>query len=292
MVLRTPPQLIAAAAAALVALSCSGGGSTPASPVVVVPAPTPVATPVADAEPVASSCTLGAGQATASCSKGAPQLGEAIEAAIDKLIREKPAIFDLNEESAAGSRQYRVLDKQAYLDGVVANLQTANLCAERSLDREGVVAKSSNAFSEEWDILTSKGFIRRGGYSYLQSCQPASFPVDAADLISFVWVGIFAFECNPGVTPPPSEEKRIPLGCDVYITATPKLLNRLDVPSWIHGSDVTWWVRDGEQLISVEDDWRYGNEFNRLLRPKGTGYFSICATVQDKRGCFNANIVP
>ena len=293
MHMRLSPQLRAASAAVLLAVSVScGGGSTPASPI-VVPAPTPTPAAIADAPPAAAgSCPLGGGEATAACSKSKPQLGPAVEAAIDKLIAEKPSLFNTQEESSPGNGQYRVLDPAAYYDGVLANLRAAGLCTERSLDREAIVVKSSNAFSEQWDILTSKNFILRGGYSYQQSCEPAAFPVEPADLVSFIWVGLFAFECNPGVTPPPADLKQIPLGCDVYITATPKMLNRADVPDWIHGRDVTWWVRDGADLFSVDEDWRYGNEFNRLLRPKHTGYFSICASLYDKKGCYNATIVP
>jgi hypothetical protein len=288
--LRRPPQLLFAAAA-LLALSCGGGGTPVAPTPVAAPAPVVTASPAPDTASAAASCPLGMGDATAACSKTSPQLTAALEAAIDRLVREKPALFNTNDEQGAGTGQYRVLDREAYLDGLVANLRAAGLCAERSLDRERVVAKSQNAFSEEWDVLSSQGFIRRTSYAYQQSCQPASFPVAAEDLVSFVWVGVFAFECNPGTTAP-TEPRVLPLACDAYITATPKLLNRRDVPSWIHGSDVKWTVRDGADLISVEDDWRYGNDFNRLIRPKGVGYFSICATVLGKQGCWNANITP
>jgi hypothetical protein len=289
--LRRPSQIVSAAVAALLALSCGGGGTPVASTPVPTPAPVVTSSPAPDAGSAAGSCPLGMGDPAAECSKASPLLTAALETAIDELVREKPALFNKSDEQGAGSGQYRVLDAEAYLDGLVANLRAAGLCADRSLDRERVVAKSSNAFSEEWDVLSSQGFIRRSSYAYQQSCQPASFPVAPADLVSFVWVGVFAFECNPG-TMPPTEPRVLPLACDAYMTATPKLLNRRDVPPWIHGADVKWTVRDGADLISVEDDWRYGNEFNRLIRPKHTGYFSICATVLGKMGCWNANITP
>jgi hypothetical protein len=257
-----------------------------------VATPTPVvsATPVPDSASAASSCPLGTGDVTAACSKTSPKLTAAVEAAIDTLVRQKPALFNTSEEQGGG--QYRVLDEEAYLDGLVANLRAAGLCAERSLDRERVVVKSTNAFSEEWDVLSAQGFIRRTSYAYQQSCEPASFPVAAADLISFVWVGFFSLECNPGTTAPGIGDRLLPLACDGYVTATPKQKNGRDVPSWIHGNDVVWHVRDGAELISVDTDWRYGNEFNRVLRPKGVGYFSICATVLGKMGCLNARTTP
>jgi hypothetical protein len=284
--------LLPVAAAVLLAVSCGGGGSTASSPGPLPTAtPVPAPTPTPDGGTSASTCPLGIGDVTAACSKTSPQLTVAVEAAIDRLVGARPTLFNTSEEQGAGTRQYRVLDAEAYLDGLVANLRAAGLCAERSLDRERLVVKSSNAFSEQWDVLSSQGFIRRSSYAYQQSCQPASFPVAAAEHISFVWVGIFAFECNPQ-TAAPNTDKLLPLACDGYVTATPKQKNGLDVPRWIHGDDVTWHVRDGAELISVDPDWRYGNEFNRVLRPKGVGYFSICATVLGKMGCLNAHTVP
>ena len=179
MALRRPPQILPAAAAALLALSCGGGGASTPSATTPVATPTPVASssPLPDSGASASSCPLGMGDVTAACSKTSPQLTAAVEAAIDRLVRERPALFNMNDEQGGGG-QYRVLDAEAYLDGLVANLRAAGLCAERSLDRERIVVKSSNAFSEEWDVLSSQGFIRRASYAYQQSCTPASFPVD------------------------------------------------------------------------------------------------------------------
>ncbi len=293
MALRRPPQILSAAAAALLALSCGGGGASTPSATTPVPTPTPVASssPLPDSGASAGSCPLGMGDVTAACSKTSPQLTAAVEAAIDRLVRERPALFNMKDEQGGGG-QYRVLDEEAYLEGLVANLRAAGLCAQRSLDRERVVVKSSNAFSEEWDVLSSQGFIRRTSYAYQQSCQPASFPVTAEDLTAFVWVGFFSLECSPGTTAPDFGEKLLPLACDGYVTATPKQKNGRDVPSWVHGSDVQWHVRDGAELISVDPDWRFGNEFNRVLRPKGVGYFSICATVLGKMGCLNARTIP
>jgi len=233
------------------------------------------------------------GDVDASCSKTSPQLTAAVEAAIDRLVAEKPSLFNTSEEQgAAGSGQYRVRDAEAYLDGLVANLRAAGLCAERTLDRERIVVKSQNAFSEEWDVLTSQGFVRRTRNAYKQSCTPSSFPVAVEDLVSFVWVGLFAIECNAPTTAPDLGLKAIPMACDGWITATPKLKDRRDVPPSLHGNEVRWFLRDGENLVDVDPDYKYANEFNRVLRPKGVGYFSVCATVLGKTGCMNANTVP
>jgi len=169
------------AAAALAVASCGGGGASPAvpgSPTAAAPDPTP--TPVSEGA-VASTCPIGKGSPDAACSRTSPQLLAAVEGAIDRLVRDRPALFNLQEESVAGTGQYRVLDEEAYIDGVMANLRSAGLCAGRSLDLELVQVKSTNGFSEDFDIWSSSGFIRRGGAAYRQSCTPAAFPLCSAN---------------------------------------------------------------------------------------------------------------
>ena len=220
------------AAAALAAASCGGGGATPAvpgAPSAVAPHPAP--TPASEGEGAsANTCPIGKGDVDASCSKRSPQLLAAVDGAIDRLVRDRPELFNQQEESVAGSGQYRVLDQEAYVDGVLANLRGAGLCAGRSLDRERIQVKSTNAFSEDFDIGSSSRFIRRGGGAYRQTCTPAAFPIDAPDLIAYVRVSFFSFECNPGVVAPLPAEGKLPLGCDGFVTATPKQRDETDVP--------------------------------------------------------------
>jgi hypothetical protein len=275
------------------AWSC-GRSSSPVSPASPTPPPLPTPTPVAGDEGVpAGSCPIGKGSVSASCQNRQPQLLDAVEAAIGRLVREHPEIFDRAEEAIPNTGQYRVLAADAYLDGLVANLREAGLCAERTLDRERIVAKSTNDFSEEWDVLTSKGFIRRGRYSYVHTCTPASFPVDPRDLIAYVRTVFFSFECPPGVVAPDYRERRIPVGCDGYVTATPRTQSDERVPSWIHGPDVEWDLREGTDVVRVDPDWRFGNPFNKVVRPTGVvGRFVLCATVLGKEGCLNGQTIP
>ena len=282
-----------AAAAALAAASCGGGGATPAvpgSPTVAAPDPTPAP---ASGGASANSCPIGKGDPDAACAKSSPQLLTAVESAIDRLVRDRPELFNLQEESVAGTGQYRVLDKEAYVDGVLANLRAAGMCAGRSLDLELVQVKSTNGFSEDFDIWTSSGFIRRGGAAYRQTCTPAAFPLEAREIISYVRVVLWGFDCNPGVTPPHPQEAQVPLGCDGFATATPKQKNGQDVPSWVHGSDIHWDLREGNDVVAVEPDPSYSNPFNRILYPKGRiGLIYLCATVQGVEGCLYGQTIP
>ena len=164
--------LLLAGAAALAGLTPSCGGSSPAkaTPVTTLPAP----------PPPSSSCSLGPGSVTATCSPGGPQLSRYIETAIDLLIREKPSLVDRTSSRPPNTDQYRVLDEQAFLNTIVDNLRRQLLCAERdadALDFMRVVAKNSNGFSETYDVLDN-GYMRRRQSAYVTTCTPAAFPID------------------------------------------------------------------------------------------------------------------
>jgi hypothetical protein len=180
---RFVPLALAAALAALASASCGGGGSPSSeSPTVVTPAPSPTPTS-GGAGPIASSCPLGEGSPSAECGKESSRLANAVTSAMDLLLVQRPGIFDTTDEAGAGTRQYRVLDKGAYLDGLVANLVGAGFCAERDADDhtyERLLVKGENGFSETFDVLTGTGFMRRAGY--VETCSPASFPIDRSEL--------------------------------------------------------------------------------------------------------------
>ncbi len=62
--------------------------------------------------------------------------------------------------------------------------------------------KQGSDFSDEYDIITGSGFAHRGQGSYVQTCNPASFPVDPKEVIASVRVALFGETCTGGVTPP------------------------------------------------------------------------------------------
>lgn len=168
---------------ALLSASC-GGGSSPSAPTpstTVSPVPTP--TPPTSGGVGASSCKLGSGDVNAECGKGTSRLIDAVFIAMDTLVQTKPQIFDKTQEAGAGTGQYLVLDKEAYLNGLVSNLTAAGFCAQRDPDDfnyERIQVKNENGFSENYDILTGSGYMRRNGI-YYETCTPASFPVDRSD---------------------------------------------------------------------------------------------------------------
>jgi len=171
--------IVAAAAVCLVTTSCGDGSpSTSTPPTTVAPQPTP--TPSTGGGGVgASSCPFGKGSASAVCDRESPALLQDVEGAIDRVIKARPEIFDLTREAAPKTRAYYVLDQEAYLQALITELQAGGLCAEQDYDGgEMISVKDSPDFSEDFDVLLSDGFIRRGGGAYRQTCNPASFPVD------------------------------------------------------------------------------------------------------------------
>jgi hypothetical protein len=177
-----------AIAVALVAFACGGdAGPSGSTPPTALPQPSPTApTGGGGGDGGASaSCALGPGDLNAECGKTDPKLLDAMLAAMDLLVKQSPHIFDKSSESGVNTGQYRVLDKEAYLTGLVANLVAAGYCAQRDPDDgayERILVKNENGFSENFDVLAgSAPFMRRGG-SYFETCTPANFPVDRGGL--------------------------------------------------------------------------------------------------------------
>jgi hypothetical protein len=178
---------LAVTGVAFLTLSCGGGGnpstSTPVTTVPVTPTPTPPINGITDSFNHAS-CPLGKGDVNAECSRKHESLLGNVEAAMDLLIQQKPQIFDLTNEYEAGTRAYKVVDKEGYMEGLVANLRAAGACAERDPDdaqQETIRVKDSAEFSEDYDVLLSSGHMRRGTGAYRQTCTPSSFPVERAE---------------------------------------------------------------------------------------------------------------
>ena len=128
------------------------------------PAPTPSSTP---APPRQIGCGLPRGTGNgANCPRESPTFQDALEAAIDKVIDEHPEYFDLRSQRGTGLP--RAVDPTRYVNAVVYNLRVAGYCAYN--DGEEVAIKSSNAFNDQFDILTADSFVRR---SYRTTCYPA-----------------------------------------------------------------------------------------------------------------------
>jgi hypothetical protein len=163
----------ALAAVSLVLLSC-GGRPSPIQPLDPIP--------TAQAEPPAkgSVCFLGDGAPNAICKRGGPsRLLPHVQAAVDRTVAKHPQAFKLDHVVGRGTRQYEVVDRAAYLHGVVDELRAAGLCAELNYANQNLVdVKDENGFSERFLLYQTPdghGYILQD--SYQKTCTPASFPV-------------------------------------------------------------------------------------------------------------------
>jgi hypothetical protein len=228
--------------AVLLALACGGGGTPGSStPPVTVPTPTPVPTPVAGDPFYDASCKLGEGDPNASCERTSERMLNVYEDALDQLIQEKPAIFDLNDEAAPGTKAYRVKDKDAYMNGIVAVVRGRGLCAERDPDdgqQETVRMKLGNDFSESFDALLASGHMRRGGGAYRDSCTPAAFPAERSGDVPPIGSG-----CGRPYPPPVTR-----LNCKVH-TKGPEYFTLDSTP--IVGHDLAYCTQMGYTGISL-----------------------------------------
>ena len=275
--------------AALAAAGGCGGGSSPTTPPVTAPtaAPTPTPAPSATPTPVATSCKYGMGTVDTSCSRNSPNFLGDVDAAINLLGQQHPELFNFNDTN--GGDAWRVLDPDRFYAGVIANLQAKDYCA--GFDLQNLQVKNSNAFSEDYDILLSSSFVRRGASSYRQTCTPASFPLDPKDLIDSVRVAFFGFKCPDDVAIPPNGGNRLPVGCTGNVTATPKNKLNQDVDPRIHGTQITWTfeLESGKpaELISYPDQ-----PFNKSVVGLALGNFTLCAIVKEVQGCLHGEVVP
>jgi hypothetical protein len=177
--MKSVPLAVGLVSAAFLFVQCGKSSSGQPTPLPSVPAPTP--TPSTPGGGVGASCSLGNGSVYALCSSGKSRLPDLVETAINQLVHEKPQIFDLKDVSVPNSDYYKVLDTEAYLDGVVTNLRRQGACAERDSDdalAQRIVVKTSNDFSEGYDVLTPNGYVRRTNTGYVSTCNPASFPIE------------------------------------------------------------------------------------------------------------------
>jgi hypothetical protein len=282
-------------AAALLASGCGGGSPTGTPPVTLAPStptpastgtPTPVPTATSTPATIAASCPLGKGTVNTACNRTSASFLAEVDAAIDKLVADRPEIFDTRD--LAGPREYKVKDIDAYYAGVVRNLNAQGFCA--GFDLAELQVKNSNDFNDQYDIMISQGYVRRGAGSYRSTCSPAAFPLDPEDVIAQVRVAFYGLRCpDPNRVPPRNGEGKIPVNCFGDVTASPKTKDGHDVDSRIHGEAIQWVLRQEDRYVRVDDT---NITFNKTLFGLVPGHFALCATVRGLEGCLNGEVIP
>jgi hypothetical protein len=147
----------------------------------VVAVPTPVPTPAAPepapsatpAPPSAQGCRLPPGNGPGTnCPRQQSSYLKEVESAIFQLIRNEPELFDM-KRSRGCSDCYLVKDPTRYVNRMAELMSERGLCGH--YDGEELGVKGTNAFNDQYDILTADMFIRRQEGSYRSTCYPAWF---------------------------------------------------------------------------------------------------------------------
>jgi hypothetical protein len=145
----------------------------PVTPEPVV-APAAAATPTPPPEPGPGAnvgCNSGPGTFNENCSRLSPAFLRDVDAAIDRVVARRPELFNLNDVYGPGG--FLVLDSDAYYHEVVNELRLAGFCAVA--DGGEVAVKIDNTLNDQFHIMISSGYVRRGEASYRATCRPAWF---------------------------------------------------------------------------------------------------------------------
>jgi hypothetical protein len=131
------------------------------------PAPNPTPTPNG-APPASQSCAPAPAPGNERCPReGASDFLGAVESAYDSLIAKNPGWF-----SGSGGARTVKLSEHDWSWAVINELRRKGYCA--GMYAEEISVRTSRAYSENFDVLTSSSTIRRGEGAYRSTCKPAS----------------------------------------------------------------------------------------------------------------------
>ncbi|MGZ3421177.1 MAG: hypothetical protein ACXVEF_44950 [Polyangiales bacterium] len=120
----------------------------------------------------AMDCTPGTGTGEGDQCKDAPSCYLTIvQKAVNGLVSAHPDWFDFTGPSGCPV----IKNVDMFLDAVVADVAAHGLCVERDPHAPGeeITVKKDNAFSENFDLVSSAGCARSGAPIYTGYCAPA-----------------------------------------------------------------------------------------------------------------------
>lgn len=245
------PMVVVIVSAAF--LSVCGGGDSPSSvtPPTTTPAPA-IATPTPAPPPVATSCSrLAPVSGAADCRRETESFLSQVDQAIDQLAREQPQIFDLGDAVASGS--YRVRSTGQYYVGLIETLEKMGFCAD--FDGEELQVTNTARFSDQYHVLTSDKYARRGANTYRVTCYPAALPTPKPPLPQ-----------TPGCSLAPSKEKSCDRENSKFIKDVDEAIEQLakEHPEFFDLGDVR-----NENWYRIVNGDAYIKGMEELLRKKG-----------------------
>jgi hypothetical protein len=132
------------------------------------PTPNPTPDPGSTPPPSSQSCAPAPAPGNEKCPReGSSEFLSVVESAYDSLIAKHPAWF-----SGSGSSIKVKISEHDWTWAVVDEIRRKGYCA--GLYAEEVSVRTSRAYSENFDVITSALTIRRGQGAYTSTCTPAS----------------------------------------------------------------------------------------------------------------------
>lgn len=115
-------------------------------------------------------CSPGPGSGKGdTCVDGVSCYIDLVQAGVQAVIAAHPEWFDAVDPTL-------VLDAEAYMNAVVAEVGAQGVCAIRDPNAgDEMAVKHDNGFAESFDILTADGHARYGELIYTATCAPAWF---------------------------------------------------------------------------------------------------------------------
>ena len=146
-------------------------GTPPTPDPVVAPAAAPTATPPPELPAAVVGCNAEPGTFNANCARLSPAFLGDVDAAINRVVARRPELFNLDNVYGPGG--FFVRDSDEYYREVVEELRQAGFCAVA--DGGEVAVKIDNTMNDQFHIMISSGYVRRGEASYRATCRPAWF---------------------------------------------------------------------------------------------------------------------
>jgi hypothetical protein len=95
-----------------------------------------------------------------------------VEAGIAKLLAEKPQLFDFTNV-AVRTDWPKIVDQEGYIQGMIQILKAKGYCAR--WDGKELAVKNTSDWNEQFAIILSYTWIRRGEGVYRSTCYPSTF---------------------------------------------------------------------------------------------------------------------
>jgi hypothetical protein len=96
-----------------------------------------------------------------------------VEAAIGQLLAQKPELFDFTDIAKGSDNWPKIVDQDGYIQGVIQILKGKGYCAR--WDGKELAVKNTSDWNEQFAIILSFIWIRRGTGIYRSTCYPSAF---------------------------------------------------------------------------------------------------------------------